>query len=224
MVSPDLDYKLTRARSEIEITQWQMNARGIDPSLLARSQVSEREYQAAVGEYKALADQKRRLDVTAPIAGRVVDVAEDLQPGQWLPAKARLLSIVDPAKTTVEAFVDESDMERIVPGDSAAFHAEGDDRVSVALQVTGIARSSTRTFREPYLASPNGGPIAARAGKNNEFIPDRTFYRVILTPTQAATPPSQIVRGTVTLQGTRMSIAASAWRTILGIVVREAGP
>lgn len=224
LVSPDIDYKLTGARSEIEITQWQMNARGIDPSLLARSQVSEREYQAAVGEYKALADQKRRLDVTAPIAGRVVDIAEDLKPGEWLPAKSRLLSIVDPEKTVVEAFIDESDMERIVRGDSATFHAEGDDRVSVSLRVAEIARSSTRSFREPYLASPNGGPIGARAGKNNEFIPDRAFYRVTLTPVQNELPPAQIVRGTVTLQGTHMSIAAGVWRTILGIVVREAGP
>lgn len=224
LVSPDVDYKLMRARSEIEITQWQMNARGIDPSLLARSQVAAREYQAAVSEYKALADQKRRLDITAPIAGRVVDVAEDLKPGQWLPAKARLLSIVDPAQIVVEAFIDESDMERVAPNDSAIFHAEGDDRVSVTLRVAEIARSSTRSFREPYLASPNGGPIGARAGKNNEFIPDRTFYRVTLTPVQKEPPPAQIVRGTVMLQGTRMSIAAGIWRTVLGIVVREAGP
>lgn len=224
LVSPDIDYKLTRARSEIEITQWQMNARGVDPSLLARSRVSEREYQAAVGEHKALMDQKRRLDVTAPIAGRIVDVAENLKPGQWLPAKARLLSIMDPAKTVVEAFVDESDMDRIAAGDSATFHAEGDDRVSVTLRVAEIARSSTRSFREPYLASPNGGPIGARAGKNNEFIPDRAFYRVTLVPVQTELPPAQIVRGTVTLQGTRMSIAAGVWRTVLGVVVREAGP
>ena len=223
LVSPDIDYKLTRARSEIEITQWQMNARGVDPSLLARSQVSEREYQAAVGEYKALVDHKRKLNVTAPIAGRIVDVAENLKPGQWLPAKARLLSILDPARTVAEAFIDESDMERIAAGDGATFHAEGDDRVSVNLRVAEIARSSTRSFREPYLASPNGGPIGARAGKNNEFIPDRAFYRVILVPAEDEMPPKQIVRGTVTLQGTRMSIAASAWRAVLAIVVRESG-
>ena len=225
LLAPDLDYKLAQARSEIEITQWQMNARGIDPTVLARSQVAVREYQAAVGEYKALADQKRRLDVTAPIAGRVVDVAENLKAGDWLPAKARLLSIVDPAQTVVEAYVNESELERVALGDRATFYAEGDERVSMSLRIADIARSSTRSFREPYLASQFGGPIAARAGKDNrEFVPDRTIYRLTLVPMTPEAPPPQMIRGTVTLQGAAISIAASAWRTFLGIVVREAGP
>jgi putative peptide zinc metalloprotease protein len=224
LVSPDLDYKLRQARSEIEITQWQMNARGIDPTLLARSQVAVREYEAAVAEYKSLIDQNRLLDVTAPTAGRVVDLADDLKPDEWLPPKTRLLSIVDPSKTIVEAYINEADLQRIAPGDTAAFHADGDDRVSTALRVAEIARSSTRSFREPYMASPHGGPIAARAGKNNEFIPDRTIYRVTLLPAQSELLPDKIIRGTVTMRGTSLSLAASIWRTVLGIVVREAGP
>jgi len=224
LVSPDLDHKLAQARREIEVTQWQMNARGIDPTLLARSQVAVREYEAAIAEYRALLDQKRRLEVTSPIAGRVVDVADDLEPGEWLSPKARLLSIVDNAQTTVEAYVDESDMARVAPGGTATFHAEADDRISVTLHITEIARASTRSFHEPYLASLYGGPIAARAGKNNEFVPDQTVYRVTLAPTQVELPTHQILRGTVTMRGATSSIAARAWRATLAVVVREASP
>lgn len=223
LVSPDIDYKLARARSEIEISQRQMNARGIDPALLSRSQVTEREYQAAVAEYQALLDQKQRLDVMSPIAGRVVDVSDDLEPGLWLPAKARLLSVVDPTQIVIEAYIDESDLAQIAPGDTAIFHAEADDRISVPLRVTEIARASTRVFREPYLVSVHGGPIAARADKNNDYIPDRTLYRVTLTPTQSDVTPRLILRGTVTMRGTAVSIAARAWRALLAIGIRESG-
>jgi putative peptide zinc metalloprotease protein len=223
LVSPDLDYKLTRARSEIEITEWLMNARGIDPTLLARSQVAASEYQATLADYRTLLDQKARLDVISPIVGRVVDLADGLEPGTWLPAKSRLLSIVDSKQIVAEAYIDESDLERIAPGDAATFHAEADDRIAVILRVATIARASTKLFREPYLASVNGGPITVRANKNNEFIPDRTIYRVTLVPTQDGLPPHRILRGTVTMRGTAVSIAALAWRAILAVGIRESG-
>ena len=95
LASPDLDYQLASTRSKIETLQWQVNARGVDPTLLARSRVAVQEYQAALAQYRALLDQQARLQVSTPIAGKVVDVADGLEPGVWLPAKARLLSVVD---------------------------------------------------------------------------------------------------------------------------------
>ena len=223
LVSPDLDYKLAAARSEIETLEWQVNARGADPELLARSRVSEREYQAAVAQYRALLDQKGRLQVTSPIAGQVVDLTDGLEPGVWLPAKARLLSVVDASNATVEAYIDEADLARIAPGDSATFHAEADDRISVALRVVEVARASTRILHEPYLASEFGGPIAARATKDNEYIPDRTIYRVTLTPVDAEPPPSRVLRGTVIMRGRTESLARRLWRSMLAVFIREAG-
>lgn len=223
LASPDLDYKLAHARSEVEIAEQQMNARGIDPALLARSQVTEREYQEAISEYRTLLDQKSRLDVMAPISGRVVDLAEDLEPGLWLPPKSRLASVVDPAQALAEAYIDESDLERVAPGDTATFHPEADDRISVPLRVAEIARANTRQLREPYLTSVHGGPIAARPNKNSEFIPDRTIYRVTLVPTEIGLSTRQVLRGTVTIRGAAVSFAERAWKALLAVGIREAG-
>ena len=223
LVSPDLDYKLVSTRSQIETLEWQVNARGIDPALLARSQVSEREFQAAVAEYRALLDQKARLEVTSAIAGHVVDLAEGLEPGVWLPAKERLLSVVDESQINVEAYIDEADLARVAPGDTATFHAEADDHISVVLSIAEIARASTRILREPYLASVHGGSIPVREAKNNEYIPDHTIYRVMLVPAKAEAPPNRIVRGTVSMRGRPQSIAARLWRSMLAVVIREAG-
>ena len=228
LASPDLDYRLGRARTEIEISEWQLGARGANPELLARSQVTEREYEAARAEYRALQDQKSRLDVTTPIAGEVVDVAEALDPGSWLAAKSRLMSVIDPTSMTVEAYVDEADLDRITVGDAATFVAEADTRIAFPLRLTEIARASTTVLPDPALASTMGGPIAVRPQKQNEkqneLVPDRTLYRVRLALAEGhPAPVTRILRGQVILRGEAVSVARRLWRFALAVVIRESG-
>jgi len=224
LVSPDLDYRIGRLKSEIEVLEWQMAARGLDADLLARSQVTEREYAAALSEYRSLSDEKARLDTVAPIAGKVVDLVEGLAPGVWMPAKSRLLSVIDPKQMMVEAYVDEADLGRIRAGDLATFYAEADNRIEAQLRVVEIAGGSAHTLSDPYLASVFGGPIAVRSPKQNELIPDRTIYRVVLAPDGDAVTPSRVLRGRVALSGEAVSIAARLWRTVLAVIIREASP
>jgi putative peptide zinc metalloprotease protein len=228
LASPDLEYRLGRARTEIEISEWQLGARGANPELLARSQVTEREYEAARAEYRALQDQKSRLDMTSPIAGQVVDVAEALDSGSWLAAKSRLMSVTDPANMTVEAYVDEADLDRITVGDAASFVAEADTRIEFPLRLTEIARASTTVLSDPSLASTMGGPIAVRAQKQNEkqneLVPDRTLYRVRLALAEGhPAPVTRILRGQVILRGEAISLARRLWRLALAAVIRESG-
>ena len=228
LTSPDLDYKLGRARTEIEISEWQLGARGANAELLARSQVTEREYETAQAEYRALQDQKSRLDITTPVAGEVVDVAEALEPGSWLAAKSRLMSVIDPSSMTVEAYVDEADLDRINVGDAASFVAEADTRIEFPLRLTEIARASTTVLPDPALASTMGGPIAVRPQKQNEkqneLVPDRTVYRVRLAVAEGhPAPVTRVLRGQVILRGEAISLARRIWRAALAVVIRESG-
>jgi len=224
LVSPDLDYKIAHTRADLDILEWEMSAKGLDPELLAHSQVTEREYEASLAEYRGLLDEKARLDVTTPIAGKVVDIEDGLAPGMWVKAKSRLASVIDPTAVTVEAYVDEADLDRIAVGDAATFYAEADNRIAAPLRVVEIARASTRLLSDAPLASVYGGPITVRTQKQNELIPDRTLYRVTLSPTAELLPPTRILRGQVMMRGEAASIAARTWRAFYAIVVREAGP
>jgi putative peptide zinc metalloprotease protein len=195
---------------------------------LARSQVTEREYETARAEYRALQDMQSRLLVTTPVAGKVVDVAEALEPGTWFAAKTRLMSVVDPAGITVEAYVDEADLDRIAVGDAAIFMAEADTRITFALRLVEIARAGTKSLPDPVLASTLGGPIAVRAQKQNdkqsELVPDRTVYRLRLSVADAtAAPVTRILRGEVILRGEPVSLVRRIWRAALAVAVRESG-
>jgi putative peptide zinc metalloprotease protein len=188
--------------------------------------VTEREYETARAEYRALQDQKSRLEVMTPVAGKVVDVAEALEPGTWLAAKMRLMSVVDPASMTVEAYVDEADLDRIAIGDMATFFAEADTRIEFPLRLVEIARASTKLLPDPALASTQGGPIAVRAQnqKQNELVPDRTIYRVRLAVAEgSAAPVTRVLRGDVILRGEAISLIRRIWRAALAVAIRESG-
>jgi putative peptide zinc metalloprotease protein len=223
LVSPDLDYKIAHSRANLDILSWQMENKGLDPDLLEHSQVTEHEYQSTLTEYRGLLDQKTQLGITAPITGEVVDTAENLEPGTWVAAKSRLASVIDPQTVRVEAYVDEDDLERIALGDTATFWADADSRIEVPLRVVEIARSSTRTLPDPYLASTNGGPITVRTPKQDDLVPDRTLYRITLAPQRDTLPPTRILRGHVALRGEAVSVVQRAWRSFHAVLIRESG-
>jgi putative peptide zinc metalloprotease protein len=235
LASPDIDYRLGQAKTQLATLEWEMGAKGMNADLLARSQVTEREYQEVRAEYRGLSDQKNRLQVAAPIAGTVVDLADGLEPGTWLAPKSRLLSVVEPGGVIVDAYVDETDLERIAAGATARFVGEADSLIEYPLTVVEVARASTRVLTDPPLASTHGGPIEVRPaqpgpgqtspaqGRQEQLVPDHTIYRVRLAPAGAMPPLARILRGHVLMQGEARSLAARAWRAVLAVVIRESG-
>jgi putative peptide zinc metalloprotease protein len=153
----------------------------------------------------------------------VVDLIDGLDVGAWLPAKSRILSIVEPGDAELEAYVYESDLGRIEPGASAVFYPEADSRHVLRARVETIDRASTRVLTEPYLASKYRGPIAAREIKRDELVPDRTIYRVTLVPDEPDAQVTRVVRGRVVMHSRPESLLARAWRAVVAVAIRESG-
>lgn len=222
LASPDLDHKVSQVQLDLRIFEWEMSSRGVDAAQLTRSLVTEREYETALAELRGLANEQDKLEVTAPISGRVVDVAPALAKGDWLPAKFRLLSVIEPGAATVDAYVDEIDLDRIAIGDKAVFYSETDSTYEIQLKVAEIARASTRLLSDLALASTYGGPIDVRARKQNELVPDRTIYRVRLFAENGA-QIDRVVRGRAVLSGKSVSLLGRVWRKLQSLFIRESG-
>jgi putative peptide zinc metalloprotease protein len=161
--------------------------------------------------------------VKAPIAGRVVDLADDLRAGDWVSANERLLAVMQPDRAMIEAYVSEADLARIGVGTPAAFYAEGDWTAAFTAHVTRIERASARILAEPYLVSRFGGAIAVREMKAGEWVPENSVYRVMLAPDTPEAAPARVMRGRIVLEGATESLAARAWRRIVAVAVRESG-
>ena len=190
LISPDLAYKLAEARSDVTLIEWQLGIQSVAPTLLAKSLVAAHEYEAALATWRGLADQVAKLEVKAPIAGKVVDLSEELRPGEWVAANERLLAVLQPDRAQIEAYVSEADLARIGIGTRAQFHPENGWGEPSDAHVVRIERANARLLTEPYLASRFGGGIPVREMRSNELVPENAVYRVMLSPTARRPPPS----------------------------------
>lgn len=221
--SPDIDFQIDQARDELDVLEGQLGIQGFDLELLAQRPVTEREYQRTLARYQALLDEKGKLTVKAPIAGEVVDLAEGLRPGLWYPANARLLAVIDPASIAIDAYVYETDLGRVRPGDKVEFVPEGELEAEVDGTVGRIDRAGVRALPEPYLASKFHGPIPVHETKDEEFIPEQAIYHMTVVPERQTGGTSRVVSGIATIAGRPESLFTRVWRSLTGIVERENG-
>lgn len=221
-VSPDMTYRLAEVERRIALLRWRASvevAAGVEGT---SREVVFSELQGALAEREALTRVAERLSVTAPLAGRIVDLAEDARPGTWTPEGEWLATLVDPRTGTVEAYLREADLARLAPGARAAFHADAPGRDPIPLVVASIAQTATRRLESaPELASDFGGGVPAYA-RDGEIVPDEAVYRVVLAP-QGGGAPDVALRGTVRLEGEATSFVARAWRAAVAVAVRESG-
>nr|WP_247887018.1 HlyD family secretion protein [Azospirillum sp. SYSU D00513] len=195
----------------------------LNRDLLDQTQSTWRELETARAEAQALKADLARLDVTAPFAGVLVDVADPLATGEWVKRNDRLATLIDPRSSVIEAYVREEDLRRIGVGTRARFLPDDPSGDAVDAEVTAIATASSRLLTEPSLASVHGGGVPSYQGQDQALVPEKPVYRVLLRATSPLPAPARVERGAVRLEGERESIAAGIWRTALGVLVRESG-
>jgi putative peptide zinc metalloprotease protein len=124
LASPDLASRLAAAQTRVQQLQWQASAGTFDPAQRARWQITQEQLNMAEADLAALKADTRRYAPTAPFDGVLRDVPPDLRSGAWLGTDEPLARLVADQGQTVVAYLDEDDVSRIQPGDTARFYAD----------------------------------------------------------------------------------------------------
>ena len=88
--SPELALRLALAQARERQLQWQLSQQPFDPDLMEAGPALQKRWESAEAEVAGLQRELERLSLSAPFAGRVVDVADDAHVGSWLGASERL--------------------------------------------------------------------------------------------------------------------------------------
>jgi putative peptide zinc metalloprotease protein len=222
LANPDLDRRHRLAEARRRSLDYQLSSVAFDPEFRQRAQALGEELAGAGAELQGLEKELARLQVTAPLSGRVVDIPPDLAPGQWLKDGEPLGAVQDSGRAIVEAYLSEDDVSRIGAQAPARFYPEVASRADHAAHVLEIDRVNARTLSEPAFASLHGGGVAVRE-KDRQLIPDHAVFRVVLEVDAGETLPATTVRGTVHIAGDRASLLGRLWRSVAAVLIRESG-
>lgn len=223
MTSPELDMRKEQAASLLEHQQWSIEAVSVDAGLRGDYQVHEQTFLLARSVAHEVEVDTLRHKPSAPFDGTVRNLNPDLRVGTWVRAGEKLGVLVRDGSCAVEAYVRETDLGRIRPGDTAVFYADAAVGEFLSLQVTRIDQDASRVLTHELLASQAGGSVKAREA-NGLFFPEPAVYRTLLSCDDM---PQKLVdrlwRGKVVIHGEWRAPLERYWHSLAALLVREMG-
>ncbi len=176
-----------------------------------------------LAESAAQAAELKRLRLTAPFAGRFIDIEADIKPGVWITANQPIGMLVDPKGWVVDALVEQNALARIRVGDRAQFYLRNQPGKSVSTQVQAIDSARAQVLPHPMLAVDHGGRVPVTKQANGALVPRDALYRVRLHVDEPDTKGERMMLGSVRIEGERRSLAQDLWTSVAAVLVRESG-
>jgi putative peptide zinc metalloprotease protein len=223
LVSPDLDYRQSIVRQQIDVLQLQLHRQAARRETVGDSAILEQQLAESLAEYRGLASQRARLFIHASQAGQIRDLATDLTAGRWIGVDLPLLRVVETGNGRIRGYLREDYLHRISAGDPGRFIADDPAWPVIPVQVQSIDPTGAASLQLEALASDRSGPIAVRRDEQHRPQPIQAYYGVRLSVAPSAELPMQPLRGIVVAEGATESIVGGMWRHIAALGVRESG-
>jgi len=224
--SPDLQVAARRARSLAQARARELvGLAGLPDGEERRAGVRAQRDQFQA-ETRLFEQEQSRMKLTSPFAGVLYDLDPQLAPGIWINRHQILATIVDPSRWVVDAYVAESDIARVRPGDKASVQASPHSVRFLSGRVSEVDTARATVLPHSMLDAQLGGSIltlpAASAERHVEHAPRDVIYRVRIVLDQ---PPTvrQMSVGKVVIAGEARAWLPSVIERIVSVLLRESG-
>jgi putative peptide zinc metalloprotease protein len=218
--SPDIEHKLQLTERKIDLVKERIARTASGRRELGNSAVLIEELAALKEERDGHLREIQRLTLRAPSSGVVRDIDALAHPGRWIKNDELLMRVVDGRVSELRGILGEDDIWRIEVGAKGRFVPDDAALESLNVWLEDINVAGERRLHNDYLASIYGGPIAVERDENGDLKPVTGIHAVRFAARAPAGP--KVLRGVVRLEGKPESLAASVWRQVMRVIVREA--
>ncbi|MEO0496406.1 MAG: HlyD family efflux transporter periplasmic adaptor subunit [Pseudomonadota bacterium] len=214
LASPRLEIdrlvQTTRAASLQQVSHGRFGT----PDTLVGARQTEREFYKALADLRFTEARARDLVVRAGVSGRVVEVAPDLERGQWVKRDQLIARLAVGDRPEAIAYVEERSLDAIAVGDVADFHLDGRITKPTKWRVVSISTRPEAQLDEPVLGSTYGGMIPTQTNADGQLVPLTPVYRVRLTPLDTEMKVHERTRhyGWMSLDGEQLSLVERVQR------------
>ena len=220
--SADVEQQRDAAAAKAQRLQWQVEAAGVAPKLREQHQVVREELLKVQTELRGIGEEEARRKLAAPFAGRFFFAHPDMRAGDWVARNQKLGTLADLSAWKADAYLPETSVGRVRPGDRARFVPETGG-AGIELRVTGVDRDATHVLPDAMLAATHGGILLVRE-RRGQIVPEQAVYHVTLAPIEAYAPGTpQEVRGHLVIFGEPAAALAGLAKSVAAVIRREAG-
>ncbi|MGQ3050362.1 MAG: site-2 protease family protein [Roseateles sp.] len=221
--SPELDTRLALARAREQELQWQLAQQPFDSRLMEAGPALRSRWEASREEVAGLQRELQRLSLAMPFYGVVLEVSSDAMNGTWVTAGEKLLQVVGPVGVKVDAFVDETQLQRVGEHSSGVFIPDTAEQARVNCKAATVDAVQLSQLDQGALAvaSVYGGKVSAQRRNDGRVLPLQPTFRVRLSDCDLTVAPRSETVGMVLLQGERRSWATDGLRWIADLLHRE---
>lgn len=161
-----------------------------------------------------------RLTLSAPEAGVVEWVRDNLGTGDNLARSEAVFSIRSPAPTRIIGYADEEQVARLEPGAKGVFVFDYDPLRSVEVKLEKIPENPITILPYPALGMDAGGPIEVRTTKDGA-IPVRSEYQLEFSSMIIPRAGEPELTGQLQVEGERRSRIERFYRSVAAVLIRE---
>lgn len=220
--SSGLTIKQEQSQTKIEALRWQLAFHGQEQRLNSRRRLTQSELDSALNEYRSLQDNKERLLIKAPMSGFVIDINQQLNPGQWFAKNEPLLKVARFDSYKIVAYVDEAHLSQILSGQPAVFYPEQMEWPRIRCRITKIDNAAS-THIPPAFADRYHGTLPTKTEDKRLLVPQNSVFKVVLMAEQQNKILGRSIRGQVKIEAPASTLAAVLWKQILAGVISEFG-
>ena len=218
--SDDIENETAMTREELALTRAQLARRGSDAQDLSLSAVLLQAEQRDIAKLEGLKKAKAALVIRAPHDGIVSDISRDLHIGRFIKVTDRIARISAPGATEIIAFPKEADARRLDKSETLKFIPDNLLVQSEKARITDRALTGETYLKEDLLSGEFYGPIAVTPDSEGNAVPTSAIFRVT-AKAERASEDLRAVRGVAVMRAERQSPAASIFRRIGQVLIRE---
>ena len=220
LTSPDIALQVLRAEALSNASSAELRSlSGQDDGEARRAQLQFQQ-QKFNAEVKLYQDELSRMDLTAPFAGELHDLDENLAAGTWVHPKQPLAVLIDPQSWAADVLVEEAEIARIQTGDKVTVYLQDAYLQKLQGKVVEVDGAKLQVLPNPMLNVQYGGPIATLEGSKD--APRLALYRVRV---QFNAQPNlvKMAVGNASIDTKAKAWLPTAFERIAALFIRESG-
>lgn len=215
-----LETEIGKEQKRVALLQARLGRIVADREDLEQKLVLQQELIKANEALHALQRETEALNIEAPFAGVVSDLAPALHTDRWINENIAIATLISENASRVRGFVAAKNIDRVDEGAKAIFIPYNHEWKKVTGTISKINASNADVISIGALASRYGGPVAVSEA-SDELTPLGAWYSTIMDVKSDHNIPIQEIAGQIHVRGKAESFAVKIWRRVVHIFIRE---